>query len=300
MSRWPNFFVAGAPRSGTTSLHVWLPSVNGVFMARIKEPNYFSRALIGDGHPMVKPIRRERDYLKLFREAEDAKIVGEATPFYLADPEAPGLIRLKSPDARVLVTLRDPVERLYSHYLMMRNNLPAMGDFMEEIERGLLLRGNRDIAYLDPALGLYSRQIERYRRELGPDRFKVILLEEWSRDTSRTLREICEFLDLKPILVGGPGPAQRRYSQARGPVVRFLFGNRELSRATETLVPFRLRKYIRKAVLVKERPKPQMDFRAREFLVAYYADDVRRTERLLGRSLPWPNFRDRRLSMLAG
>lgn len=300
MSRWPNFFVAGAPRSGTTSLHAWLPSVHGVFMARIKEPNYFSRALIGDGHPMVKPIRRERDYLKLFRDAEHAKVVGEATPFYLADPEAPALIRSKSPDAKVLVTLRDPVERLYSHYLMMRNNLPTMGDLMEEFERGLLLQGNRDIAYLDPTIGLYSRQIERYRRELGPDRLKVIILEEWTRDTPRTLRAICEFLDLKPILGGAPAPAQRRYGEVRAPLVRFLFGNRKLSRATEALVPFRLRKYVRKAVLVKELPKPPMDPRARELLIDYYRDDVARTARLLGRTLPWPNFRDQKRSLLAG
>ena len=44
MSQWPNFFVAGAPRCGTSSLHAWLPSVPGVFMARIKEPNFFSRS----------------------------------------------------------------------------------------------------------------------------------------------------------------------------------------------------------------------------------------------------------------
>jgi hypothetical protein len=300
MTRWPNFFVAGAPRCGTSSLHALLASVPDVYMARIKEPNFFSRALIGVGHPMVKPIRRERDYLKLFSGSEDAKVVGEATPFYLADPEAPALIRRKSPDAKVLVTLRDPVERLYSHYLMMRNNLPSMGGFMEEIERGLLMQGNRDVAFLDPSIGLYSRQIERYRREICAGRFKVIILEEWSRDVPRTVRAICDFLELKPVLVGAPVPAQRRYSQVRGPIVRFLFGNRKLSRATEALIPFRLRKYVRKAVLVKETPKPPMDPRAREFLTDYYRGDVERTARLLGRNLPWPNFERQRHTLRVG
>jgi hypothetical protein len=300
MSRWPNFFVAGAPRCGTTSLHAWLSSVQGIFMARIKEPNYFSRALVGDGHPMVKPIRRERDYLKLFSDAGDARIVGEATPFYLADPGAPALIRRKSPDASALATLRDPVERLYSHYLMMRNNLPSMGGFMEEIERGLLLQGNRDVAFLDPSIGLYSGQIERYRRDIGASRFKVIILEDWSRDAPRTLRAICDFLGLKPVLLGAPPPAQRRYSEARGPLVRYLFGNRKLSRATEALIPFRLRKYIRNAVLVKDAPKPRMDPRARDFLTDYYSDDVQMTARLLGRTLPWPNFDRQQQSLRVG
>ena len=41
MTRWPNLFIAGAPRCGTTSLHVWLPAIPGIFMSRIKEPNFF-------------------------------------------------------------------------------------------------------------------------------------------------------------------------------------------------------------------------------------------------------------------
>ena len=99
----------------------------------------------------------------------------------------PAHIRRKSPEARVLASLRDPVERLYSHYLMMRNNLPGFGSFRQEIERGLSLQGLRNVAFLDPAIGLYSRQVERYRNEFGR-RFKVIVFEEWTRDTPRTLR----------------------------------------------------------------------------------------------------------------
>ena len=291
MPQWPNFFIAGAPRCGTTSLHAWLPLLPGVFMSRIKEPNYFSRSVIGADHPMVQPIRSERAYLRLFRDAGDARIVGEATPFYLADPEAPLQIKRKCPDAKVLVTLRDPVERLYSHYLMMRNNLGGLGEFMEEIARGLRHQGNRNLAILDPSLGLYGRQIERYRRVFGERDFKVIVLEKWSGDAARTLRRIAEFLGLEPVVTGHPAPVQRRYAEARGPLVRFVFGNRKLSRATESLIPFRLRKLIRGKFLVKQAAKPPMDPQAREFLIRYYQDDVRMTEQLLGQPLPWLNFR---------
>lgn len=301
MTHWPNFFVVGAPRCGTSTLHAWLPSMPGVYMSRIKEPNYFSRRVIGDDHPMVKPIRRDRDYLRLFNDAGDAQVVGEATPFYLQDPEAPSEIRRKCPAARVLATIRDPVERLYSHYFMMRNNVPGLGSFMHEIERGLALQGIRNVAFLDPTVGLYSRQIERFQREFGK-RFKVIVLEEWTRDTPRTFRAISDFLGLDPVVQGEPAPRQRRFSEARGPFVRFLFGNRYVSRFTESLVPYALRKYVRKTALVKESPKPPMDPRAREFLVSYYREDVERTQRLLGRPfpLPWPNFRFPEESRLAG
>src|SRR5262245_21444242 len=123
--QWPNFFIAGAPRCGTSSLHAYLQAIPGIFMSRIKEPNYFSRAVIGEQAPMVKPIRDERQYLRLFDGAGGAQVIGEATPFYLEDPAAPALISQAVPHAKVIVSLRDPVERLYSHYLMMRNNRPS-------------------------------------------------------------------------------------------------------------------------------------------------------------------------------
>ena len=107
MTRWPNLFIAGAPRSGTSSLHSYLQDIPGIYMSRIKEPNFFSRNTIADDHPMVKPIRDETQYLRLFDDAGDAQILGEASPTYLEDPEAPGLIDRTAPGAKVLVSLRD-------------------------------------------------------------------------------------------------------------------------------------------------------------------------------------------------
>jgi Sulfotransferase domain len=291
MSHWPNLFIAGAPRCGTSSLHAYLRTVPGIFMSRIKEPNFFSRSVIGERHPMVKPIRSEKKYLKLFSDAGDAKVIGEATPFYLEDPEAPGLIDRTVPEAKVIVTLRDPVERLFSHYLMMRNNQQARGSLMDEILRGLALQGkSRNLAVLSPSTGLYSRQIERYRRVFGDRRFKIIILEEWRQNVPRAVRHILDFLEIEGDPGNDPLPPQRGYSEARGPLVRFLFGNRTISRVAENLVPFRLRKRVRSAILVRHAPKPVMEREAREFLIGYYWEDVRRLEKLLGRRLPWRNF----------
>ena len=293
MPNWPNLFIAGAPRCGTSSLHAYLQEIPGIFMSRIKEPNYFSRVVIGESHPMVKPIRDLERYLRLFDGAGDAKVIGEATPFYLEDPEAPGLIHDTVPEARIILSLRDPVDRLFSHYLMMRNNRPVMGSFMEEIERGLAMQGDRDSAVLAPTTGLYSRQVARYLRVFGEGRVYVLILEEWARDVPRALTEVLRFLGVDYDCEALTGLPQRGYAEARGPVVRYLFGNRTISRATEAMVPYRLRKLVRNAFLMKRVPKPQMNEEAREFLVQYYREDVRRLELLLGRRLPWRNFRCR-------
>jgi hypothetical protein len=293
MHHWPNLFIAGAPRCGTSSLHSYLQGIPGIFMSRIKEPNYFSRVVIGDRHPMVKAIRNQARYLRLFDGAGDAKVIGEATPFYLEDPEAPGLIRDKVPDAKVILSLRDPVERLFSHYHMMRNNRHSMGSFMQEIERGLAHQGERDMAVLAPTTGLYSRQVARYLRVFGEERVHVLILEEWARDVPRALTHILKFLGIEHDCGEFTEPPQRRYAEARGPVVRYLFGNRTISRASEAMIPYRLRKIVRNAFLMKRMPKPEIDDEARNFLVQYYREDVRRLELLLGRRLPWHNFRPR-------
>src|SRR5262245_19319223 len=169
-SNWPNFFIAGVPKAGTSSLHAYLQGVPGVFMSKIKEPNFFSRIVVPPDHP-VRPIRDTDAYLELFAGSEGHALVGEASPTYLADPEAPRLIRAASPDCRIVVSLRDPVERAFSHYLMMRNNGVTERSFLDEIRRGFELRDRLNIALLRPDVGLYHDQVARYREVFGPDRF---------------------------------------------------------------------------------------------------------------------------------
>lgn len=290
MATWPNLFIAGAPRCGTSSLHAWLATIPGIYMSRIKEPNYFSRQVIRDDNPLLQPIRDEARYLRLFSDAGDARIVGEASPTYLEDPGAPFLINQTVPDARVIVSLRDPVERLYSLYLMLRNNRAATGGFMAEIERGLAAGANTRSVFVVPQYGLYSAQVERYRGVFGDSRFRVLIFEEMMADVPGTLQAILDFLGIDHAVGAFAEPRQREYGEARGPLVRYLFGNRTISRAAEAMIPFKLRKWIRNALLMNRVPKPPMEPEARAYLTEFYREDVARLEGRLGRPLPWRNF----------
>src|SRR3989304_10189805 len=117
MERWPNLFIVGAPKSGTTSLHAYLDKIDDIFMSPIKEPNYFSAQTVSIKHP-VNPIRDKKKYLKLFQKGIHNKYIGEASPSYLADSEASKLIHQVSPNAKIIISLRDPIDRVFSHYLM--------------------------------------------------------------------------------------------------------------------------------------------------------------------------------------
>src|SRR5262249_11013082 len=104
---WPNFFIVGAPRAGTTSLYIYLKQIPGIYMSPVKEPHYFNH----------EPGERSRDeYLELFRAADTAVAVGEASVGYLRHPDAPLRIRANVPHAKIIMSLRDPVEKVYSQY----------------------------------------------------------------------------------------------------------------------------------------------------------------------------------------
>ena len=76
MQKRPNFFIVGAAKSGTTSLHHYLNQHPRISMSKIKEPQYFSRVLVPDDHP-IRPIRDEREYLDLFDVTPETEILGE-------------------------------------------------------------------------------------------------------------------------------------------------------------------------------------------------------------------------------
>ena len=289
MNRWPNFFIVGAPKAGTTSLHAQLQSMPGIFMSRIKEPNYFSRTLVPDDH-QVRPIRDSQKYLQLFDGVTTETIIGEASPTYLADPDAPRLIHDVSPEARILISLRDPVERAFSHYLMMRNNGTARLTFLREFQRGLEHASNRHLVLLRPEIGLYHDQVARFVATFGSSRVLVILFEELGADTGAVLRSVLQFLGVSGSITATGSEEHRKFGQARGPLVRLLFANRTISRLSELLVSPSLRKFVREKFLVRNVPKPVMDQDARDFLVAYYREDVTKLSAQLGRQLPWRNF----------
>jgi len=118
MERWPNFFIVGVAQAGTTSLYAYLKDTPGVFMSPEKEPHYFQRKRPPRKHD--RGIRKQSEYLKLFKGASEDKAIGEASPGYLSDPESAKLIHEAVPKSRIIILLRDPVERAYSAYLWRR------------------------------------------------------------------------------------------------------------------------------------------------------------------------------------
>jgi len=120
MERWPNFFIVGAPRSGSTSLYEYLRNTKGVYMPLNKEPHYFHNDSFPPENSPTNPspiIREKKKYLQLFNGVKDEKAIGEGSTTYFWYTDSSKLIHDKIPDAKIIILLRDPVERAFSHFL---------------------------------------------------------------------------------------------------------------------------------------------------------------------------------------
>ncbi len=281
MSReiWPNFFIVGAPKAGTTSLYNYLTRTPGVYMSPMKEPRYFTTINPVEVTAMP-PVRDRAEYLRLFQGAKDEMAIGEASVTYLRDPETPTRIREAVPDARIIMLLRDPVERAFSDYLMhVREGWQTL-PFQEALRTDL---------YLEK--GFYAQQVKRYLDTFGPERVKIIIFEEFIQDTNGSVSDVLKFLG-----VNGQPPlsAKEAYNAFAMPRLRWAYrilGSRWTRKAARALIPAPLRVLVKERILLKQVSKPAMPQEARKFLEDLYRDDVRKLEEFLGRRLPWPRGR---------
>ena len=113
MTRKPDLFIVGAPKSGTTSVYEYLAGHPDLFMCPVKEPIYFCPD-IGDPQRRTPIYPNEPGYLALFDAATDQRRVGEASTRYLFSHEAPGLVSEFHAQPFVVAMLRNPVEMIHA------------------------------------------------------------------------------------------------------------------------------------------------------------------------------------------
>jgi hypothetical protein len=195
----PNFFIVGAPRCATTSMYTYLKQHPQIFLSLLKEPIYFGSDLTRQ--PLA--IEDEQSYLSLFEDAGHAPIVGEGSVFYLLSRRAPHEIREFSPDARILVMLRDPIEMMQSlHALYVRTENEDLLDFESALDAEAdRADGQRLPARVYFPEGLQYRRaarfaepLERFFQVFGRARVHVVMFEDLVRDTPGVYRRVLEFL----------------------------------------------------------------------------------------------------------
>jgi hypothetical protein len=304
---WPNFFIIGAARAGTTTLYEYLRRAPQVYLPSIKEPRYFLARSINDDIYGRVAIGSTENYLRLFANNSDATAIGEGTPEYLYHDSAAHKIREKVPHAKIIITLRNPINRAFSHYLLLKTllNIKYSFDHMLKSEwanrKYHLAKSLRSPGIIE--CGFYSHGVSKYLELFGSDKIKIIIFEEWTKDTLNTINEIVEFLGVNynfdDSITTRKDNASRNYSRTNAFLSSVLNKSPFLSKIIYLRLPAFARDLLRninnmqlsvRSSSSSSSPNELMSNETRELIRDIYSKDVKELEKILGRRLPWQDF----------
>ena len=299
------FFVAGVPKAGTTALCQFLGQHPQIFMCPIKEPTFFAArelfsfdaASSASAEAKAQEVRRWlagetphapehgfalewADYEALFRDVREERAIGDGSVNYWWAPGAPGAIRERFPDARFVVMLRNPAERLFSQYLAMRWAYPlrSLNEFVAmALER-------RDGLGVVIDVGYYATHLERFFGYFPREQFSIHLYDDFSADPRSVCRDIFAFLGIDP---DHPIDVSQRINAPQLPRWRRLHAALRSIEATRELwgrMPRRWRERVR-GVFSGSRSQEVMGAPDRRVLVEHYRDEIQKAAKLIDRDL---------------
>jgi hypothetical protein len=294
MAARPDFFIVGAPKTGTTSLHHYLRQHPQVFMPAVKELNFFG----SDRQLRNTPRLTLEEYLSVFAPARPEVRIGEASVSYLRSGVAAREIAEFAPGAQAIAMLRDPVEVMHAlHTELVFLGSEDLTDFGVALEAEADRREGRRIppAANNPRAVLYreavgfGEQLQRYFEALGRERVHVVIFDDFKADTAAAVRDTFQFLGVddafQPTLeVVNPAKV------ARLRVVQRLLSSPPgwLRRAVRGVIPRPTRKRLYRGVSrlnARARAREPMAPELRARLVAELTPEIERLEAMLDRDL---------------
>jgi hypothetical protein len=308
--RLPNFIVAGANTSATTSLYHYLRQHPQIYLSPIKEPTTFAAPDMLAIPAFREAIERDRaalraylagpldrvaqywvtewpDYLQLFRNVREEIAIGEASVSYFWLPGAAAAIRAKLPAVRLIFILRNPADRMFSWYLINLRKNPRLTfrAWFDEARQPGGDGGPGEGRYTLPLDGGWcSRHLQRFFDHFPREQVRVYLHESLSADAPGVLRDIFAFLGVDPA---HPTDTSYRVNETllpRFPTLerlrRRVLGGVSLTQWLPRPVGRALRRFYRRG-----RHSLTMDPADRRHVIDFYRDEIRRTADLLNRDL---------------
>lgn len=267
----PDFIIIGTQRGGTTSLYYYLTEHPGIARALMKEVHFFDDHF-QEGLNWYRaqfPSSLHKYYIEQVRK--EHFITGESSPYYLFYPHAPRRISEVVPDAKLIVLLRNPVDRAYSHHWLVTLEGKETLSFTEAIEREAeRLAGenekiladeqyasfnHRHFSYL--ARGIYVDQLQHWMQYYSREQFLILKSEDLYKDTATTFKQALDFLGVDDVEQSN---GHREFKQYREPT--------------------------KKGYTNEEKP-PRMDPKIREYLINYFKPHNARLYELLGQDFGW-------------
>jgi hypothetical protein len=272
--RKPSFLGIGATKAGTSSLRHYLKQHPEIFIPDDfwKEPGYFCRG--GDDSSIFFRVKTPEAYFGMFRAVGDAKAWGEITPHYLDSPYAAQNIRDEIPEAKLIVSIRNPVERAFSLYQMnLRNKNYNRGvPFLEAVARDSWMQSP------------YFEGLSRFYRLFPREQILLVLFDEFASEPAATMRLVFAFIGVDPDFVPDVSKVVNPGGLPRFRLLHLALNNRTARRVGRHVLPMPVQNRLER--LKNDNLQPQrLGSDERRKATALFRDDILRTQDLVGRDL---------------
>lgn len=294
--RRPNLFIVGAQKSGTTTLATMLSMHPEIFMCNPKEPGYLAFGTsgypyrTGTGEPAAASdwvISDEAAYLQLFASApNEARYLGEASTWYLAEPGTAERIHAFSADPRIIVILRHPAERAYSAWCHARRDDEEP---LESFAAALAAESDRTapshlLRYRE--MGHYAPQLRAYIDVFGSERVLVLRYEDLRDDAQALWQRCLRFLAINDGVAAPDAYRQNRSGMPRSRLLQRLLKHQGFKATMKRLLPTPIAAWTKaQADRLNLERFPPLPAGERAELVAYYHDEVTDLESVTGLDL---------------
>lgn len=297
----PDVLFAGAPKSGTTSLYHYLHASPELFFTQVKEPHFFS--FFGNKPNFKSPERLPtvvadiEKYSAFFKQANEGQLLAEASQSYMFMNQelianAKKLYGDEAKNIKVVLVLRNPIDRAWSQYWHFKKNYNEPLEFEEAISEEVLKQRKEDnwnvfYQYLD--FGNYSDQIKALKAAFP--KLKIYLYEELKNKPEEVLADICEFLGIAGVTAN----FDRKFNPSGKPK-KDVFGrlwqlNTRLKflKPIKKLLPYKFRKNLSNAVMERALERQKLPDEQRAVLREHYRNEITELANVLERKevLEW-------------
>jgi len=295
----PNFVVIGAPKSGTTSLFYYLRQHPDIFLPVKKELHYYSYSEIeshaegpGDHFTIDSLCATRDDYLKNYRSVKKEIAIGEISPSYLyyAEGVAAKIKKELSPSVKIIMILRNPIDKAYSQYMHLvrdqRETLPFYDALLVESERE---DNNWGDIWLYANSSLYAKKVKHYLSIFDKKNVKILFFDEFIENPNVVLKSIFQFLGVDSKIKCNTQTIYNRTGNSKSKLIsNFFNGPNLLKSILKMVIPERVRIPIRLFLLnLNTGKKRDMDSTAKEYLSNFFYSDIRELENFLNIKTGW-------------
>ena len=291
----PNFLIIGAQKAGTTSLYHYLEQHPQIYMSPEKEPGFFdfegekpNFRGPGDCDTYTQVTTDLKSYCSLFQGVSHEIAIGEATTWYLYSPKAPQRIKHYIPDIKLIVILRNPVDRAYSAFMhAVRDSRETLTDFAQALDREKeRIEKNWEYLWRYQDMGFYSVQLQRYFEQFDRSQIAIYLYEDLNAHPAALLKNMFQFLGVDDTYVPKVFTRLNMSGTHKNKALdAFLRENNPVKNFLKPFFPVRFRKHVANYLRIHNFDKPKYTLAVQKQLIEVFREDILVLQNLIQRDL---------------